>query len=180
MGLAEYFTWKGCPYFFRGWNISKNNNLPLQGVNWLASRNQVSLSLETSMTKVGDLMLQGIPTWDMQKLRMRLITPQTAIETLQTPISWFSDQDFLYWHFSSNGRYSVRYGYKIVMEREDLPAGCPSSFCSNDPNLWPAIWGCSGPWEGEVVYFEDLLECPASFGSNDPHLWPAIWSAMVP
>ncbi|KAI8547258.1 hypothetical protein RHMOL_Rhmol07G0180600 [Rhododendron molle] len=56
------------------------------------------------------------------------------------PISLFSREDVLVWHFSSNGVYSVKSGYRVAFHNLAPPSNHPFSSFIPDRNMWAAIW----------------------------------------
>lgn len=83
--------------------------------------------------------------WNKDKLR--LVTSKEEIQAISLiPVSFFQREDSLVWHYSSNGVYTVKSGYRIALK--DLTRQNemqPSSSFTPNKNMWPSIWKLDVP-----------------------------------
>lgn len=81
--------------------------------------------------------------WNISILRENL-QPASAIEILKTPISWSSPSDKVIWHLANDGVYSVKTGYKALINTT-IPSTKPSSSSSFPTDIWKFIWSSNVP-----------------------------------
>ncbi|CAN1769951.1 Putative ribonuclease H protein At1g65750 [Linum perenne] len=65
---------------------------------------------------VSDLMIPGLLEWDEEHVSM-IFNDKDATVILNTPLPRYRSSDKLVWHFSKDGRYTVRSAYRLYMER---------------------------------------------------------------
>lgn len=63
------------------WTITKNSDLPISPLVWVATGNKIELLQGETSLKVRDLMVSRKPEWDNQKIRS-LVSPNCAIDIL--------------------------------------------------------------------------------------------------
>ncbi|KAJ9134910.1 hypothetical protein P3X46_032151 [Hevea brasiliensis] len=63
---------------------------------------------------VSDLMHQDSLAWNVG-LVCQLFNPSTAKTILSIPIAPRGNEDYLVWHYENSGRYTVRSGYKVLV-----------------------------------------------------------------
>ncbi|MBA0596783.1 hypothetical protein Gorai_013592 [Gossypium raimondii] len=63
-----------------------------------------------------------------------MFAPYDAERILAMPLSWFPNDDNLMWHFTTNGHYSVKFGYQVALHLftniNDLKVDSP----------WQSLW----------------------------------------
>lgn len=89
---------------------------------------------------VKHLMVHGLKIWDVAKVR-QICHPLDAASILETPLFHSVKDDLQVWKFSKDGigSYSVRSGYRLVMERLLVEA---QNRVEGD---WQVIWRLSNP-----------------------------------
>lgn len=79
--------------------------------------------------------------------------PKSEIEAIKTPIGNSDFGDKLYWPLTLDGNYSVRSGYKCLMESATFLDVAPSSSYSNSEVSWKMIWSVKVPYRiGHFVW----------------------------
>lgn len=111
--------------------------------NLLASGQSVPLKKNAYVTMVNELITPD-HEWDINLITSNLSSAR-ANEVLKTPISWTSPLDKLFWPNSTNGSYSVKSGYNIIMELSHMPCTGPSSSTGLPFEIWNWIWGSNVP-----------------------------------
>jgi len=95
------------------------------------------LTSPTSITRVNELFLHHQAAWNETLIRA-VVHPDDVSHILRIKISSHQDKDYLGWHYSDTGIYSVRSGYWLAMhlpDQEVLPL--PPH---GDPQLKQSIW----------------------------------------
>jgi ribonuclease HI len=129
------------------WRVGDGKQIPIKDTNWLLEeghRRVISpLPNLHADAKVADLIQSSPPAWDEAKIRS-LFLPYDSDAILQIPLSDRCPSDKLYWHATTNGKYSVRSGYQLLL-RERVISN-PNSSNQGEPNtLWKQIWSLRTP-----------------------------------
>ncbi|XP_058006723.1 uncharacterized protein LOC131182096 [Hevea brasiliensis] len=95
-----------------------------------------------SVNIVADLFDHQRNGWNLQ-LVQSLFNPIQAKEILSIPIASSGFVDSLVWHFERNGRYSIRLGYKLLvnLERRVIRDDQSTNSYFFPPRLWVKTWG---------------------------------------
>lgn len=103
------------------WALGPGSNVNVIEEHWLASGNKAVLKETASITKVSEVITDN-HQWNIPLLRDDF-SPVSAVEALQTPISWTFSQDHLYWPFSNDDTYSIKPGYGRLVDLSPAPFG---------------------------------------------------------
>ncbi|CAN1316692.1 hypothetical protein LINPERPRIM_LOCUS30154 [Linum perenne] len=127
-------------YFPRGdfLTADRPNGLsPIWQSIWATQVNTPANDLLTGL-RVCDLLIPGERAWDVEMVQ-ELFSERDAAAIIEIPIHASLDYDGRLWHFSKCGNYTVRSGYKLIMEslvpRPHLSTSGP----------WKSIWGIEAP-----------------------------------
>ncbi|KAK7835510.1 cyclic nucleotide-gated ion channel 1 [Quercus suber] len=89
--------------------------------------------------------------WGMRNLRCwkeaeidNLFLPEEAAIVKAIPLSVFYRDDLLFWSYTHDGSYSVKSGYRLLMEKEDTVLSGTSNGGAYS-NVWKAIWSMRIP-----------------------------------
>nr|POF20678.1 putative ribonuclease h protein [Quercus suber] len=91
---------------------------------------------------VSSLINQVDRCWKEAKID-NLFLPEEAAIIKAIPLSVF-DRDDLFWSYTHDGSYSVKSGYRLLMEQEDTVLSGTSNGGANS-NVWKAIWSMRIP-----------------------------------
>ncbi|KAK6118987.1 hypothetical protein DH2020_047273 [Rehmannia glutinosa] len=151
-GYNPSFTWQsilaGQQVLNAGirWTIGNGTSIRVWGDPWLSHQPNFRINMPTNNEnadlRVCDLMMRDEWSWDEEKI-LHMFPHSIAEQILRIPLrnQWSNDQ--YAWHYTPNGRYTVKSGYKIALSitsKTDLP-----SSSSSPGMLWKWIWGLSIP-----------------------------------
>lgn len=105
------------------WSIGTNSSVNITDDSWLSSGNRVIVVANATARIVKDL-TDSNNQWDNSLLRNNL-SPSSAIDALKTPIAWNSPDEF-YWPLNPSGTYTVKTGYKLLLETTNPTINQPS------------------------------------------------------
>ncbi|XP_074361973.1 uncharacterized protein LOC141702164 [Apium graveolens] len=89
---------------------------------------------------VGDLKL-GNRQWDKNFIKLNF-NKEDAFLILSMPCGDIEIEDKIIWHYSKNGEYNVKSGYKVVMSMKDM---VEASDMRNSESWWSSIWNMRVP-----------------------------------
>nr|DAD25053.1 TPA_asm: hypothetical protein HUJ06_026517 [Nelumbo nucifera] len=101
---------------------------------------------------VSDLWIPGHKEWDVEMIH-ELFGPRDASAILNIPLSYSSQEDQLIWHFSPNGVYSVKSGYRVA---RDLNTTISQAVISGG---WDKLWKLSIPPKVKSFVWRVCREC---------------------
>lgn len=87
---------------------------------------------------MSDLILPDTHSWNVEKVT-RLFSPRDRNAILNIPLSLLSTEDKIIWHWSSNGIYSIKTGYRVLTEKIE-----ENSHLFAEGN-WARIWKANVP-----------------------------------
>lgn len=85
-------------------------------------------------------LMDAYHNWNLDALRQNL-NSTSAVSALQTPISWSSPIDTLYWPFTKDGEYSVKSGYRRIHDMNATPTTHTSTSSGIPRECWDIIFG---------------------------------------
>ena len=144
------FTWQsvlaGLATFKRGyiWRVGNGDNIKIWDDPWIPaspSRKIVSPRGMAAYTRVSELISPITGQWDATKLNETFnVVDVTRI--LQIPINNQGFEDFIAWHFTPSGRYTVRSGYHIQWRHQfgALAGQLALLGCSVLNPVWKTVW----------------------------------------
>ena len=108
-------------------------------------------------SKVSELISSITGAWDEQLL-CDLFSPVDVQRILQIPINNHGFDDFIAWHFSKNGKYSVRPGYHIQWKSKfganSSQLALPGGSAINP--VWKTIWQLKIPSKVKIFIWRSL------------------------
>lgn len=126
------------------WVVGDGSNIDIRNGVWLASGVLAKVNESCPLVKMGDCINASSKCWDLQKLKLHL-HHNSAMEAVKTPISIMGGKDSFWWPHSTNGCYSVKFGY-FVSHQILPPNPLKATSSSTIPNsLWSLLWGSLVP-----------------------------------
>nr|DAD30368.1 TPA_asm: hypothetical protein HUJ06_009219 [Nelumbo nucifera] len=101
---------------------------------------------------VSDLWIPGHKEWDVEMIH-EIFGPRDASAILNIPLSYASQEDRLIWHFSPNGVYSVKSGYRVA---RDLNTTISQAVISSG---WDKLWKLPIPPKVKSFVWRVCREC---------------------
>lgn len=126
------------------WMVGKGQMIDISRDRWVAGGCYVTKVGNSSWTMVQELMDLSNRCWDVVKIRENFNSVD-AFKILQTPISWTSNVDYLYWPHARSGVYSVKSGYYALKRMEEQSNTAASSLAGVPKDIWRVIWGSQVP-----------------------------------
>jgi hypothetical protein len=125
------------------WRVGNGHNIKIWRDNWLP-RN-FSLKAREGKTRarfrrVNQLKMRGSDNWDEQLVR-KIFYAEDAELILQMHAPTEGKDDFVAWHYESNGVFSVRSAYKLAYNLQHNMSSLPGTSTSGDVsrNIWKSI-----------------------------------------
>ena len=129
------------------WRVGDGTKIPIKGSNWLLDEgHRRVLSPLTNVphdARVAELIQGSTPTWNVHKVQ-NLFLPYDAEAILKIPLSRRIQADKLFWYATRDGKYSVRSGYKLLLQESRASQLGSSRQWEPDP-LWKKIWRARVP-----------------------------------
>lgn len=129
------------------WQVQNGASIDFWEGKWIPSTSNFKINTPKPPNPVTELVSDVIDhqrgKWKVEQLEKE-VSPVELETILKIPLPVFQRNDKLIWHFSNNGIYSVKSGYRLafVPKTEECKPG--SSFRPN-PNLWKTIWKLKVP-----------------------------------
>jgi hypothetical protein len=127
---------------------------------WIPSSwNRMILSPQgnTVYSKVSELISPVTGTWDSELLQ-ELFSPVDVQRILEIPLNNHGFEDFIAWHYSKNGRYSVRLGYHLQWNHafgdRVGQLALPGSSATNP--VWKEMWRLKIPSKCKIFLWQAL------------------------
>ena len=124
------------------WRVGDGSNIKIWGDNWLAGSNTGQVLSPRHYfpeeATVSCLINQEQHTWKTQLIE-HMFLPHEASSILGMPLSSHASLDTLIWPHTSNGRYSVRSAYRLLMEKANRDQPSHSNM-EEESTLWKNIW----------------------------------------
>lgn len=125
MGSNSSYTWTSifaCQDMLRvgsRWKIGTGENVRVWGCLWMRDDNSFWVNSDCpaglKSIQVSELIIENASTWDVGLLQA-LVEPADVLRITRTPLPPIGMQDKLVWHFSRDGLYSVKTGYRLAYE----------------------------------------------------------------
>jgi ribonuclease HI len=96
-----------------------------------------------SNARLADLIHSSPPAWNGDKIRAHFL-PYDVDAILQIPLSDRCPPDKLYWYATTNGKYTIRSGYQLLLKERWISNPGSSRQVEPDP-LWKQIWSLRTP-----------------------------------
>ena len=124
------------------WRIGDGSHVNIWTDNWLPVEHHHKVISPhpsgTHLAKVSDLIQTSSRRWNQQLVQSTFL-PLDASAIMGIPLCERPQQDTLVWGGTQNGRYSVRSGYRLLMD-ESLKNNPGCSNNSQLAQLWKSIW----------------------------------------
>jgi hypothetical protein len=131
------------------WRVGDGKNIRIWRDNWLPRK--FALKPQPGKSKdmhkrVNQLVNEGTGMWNTQLIH-KMFYPHDAEAILQLNVPETSRNDFLAWHYESNGVFSVKSAYKLAYSLKHNNQNRPGTSSSSDSNrtLWKLIWNAPVP-----------------------------------
>lgn len=160
------------------WTVGSGANLSISDDRWLASGAMAVCKDGCSILKVSELIDHSSHTWDVSKLRDQNLQPASATEAIKTPIYYSDPIDNFFWPLTEDGIYSVKSGYKFLLEATPPKSIPPSSSYSHSEMSWSVIWSSIVP--GRVKHFVWRLKVNALANRKNLFLRKIVVDSLCP
>ncbi|KAJ4772612.1 Ribonuclease H-like superfamily protein [Rhynchospora pubera] len=144
------------------WKIGDGKVVQAISQPWFQSwRVHENASARDRKLKVCELIDEHTGQWNMQRLQS-LFQPDQIVDILNEdnkPEAQGMAKDRLVWHVAKNGKYSVKEGYKMMINRQ-LNVQTTHDF------LWPMIWKCKNIAPRVKIFLWRLLKKGLPTGGN--------------
>jgi hypothetical protein len=113
--------WKARQVLMYGcrWRIGNGASINIMSQPWLRERNEAWILSPQAQgvynLNVSDLMIPNMRMWDRDKIES-LFSLHIANRIVETPLTNVVEEDKLIWSDNRDGNYSVRSGYKVMMQ----------------------------------------------------------------
>lgn len=101
------------------WRVGDGKQIPIKDSNWLLEEGHPRvispLPNLPSDARVADLIHSSPPAWNGDKIRAHFL-PYDVDAILQIPLSDRCPPNKLYWYATTNGKYTVRSGYQLLLK----------------------------------------------------------------
>ncbi|KAK6141372.1 hypothetical protein DH2020_024889 [Rehmannia glutinosa] len=124
----------------------------------------------SSLHTVADLIDNDLGLWNIALVRSTFSTAE-AKSILALPISRSHGSDTWCWHFSKQGKYTVKTAYHAILENALLPGlvhSHASSSCGVNP-VWKKIWKLRIPHRTQLFFWRCLSQSVATFDNLQLH-----------
>lgn len=131
------------------WQVGNGNSILFWSDNWIPISKDFKVHTarppDCSVVYARDLIDARTKSWKEQDLRA-LVSKEEADAILSIPISQCGKEDFLIWHFTPNGMYSVKSGYHLALADSEAKLSPIASTSFQPPKgFWKFIWNLSVP-----------------------------------
>ncbi|CAN1838863.1 Putative ribonuclease H protein At1g65750 [Linum perenne] len=124
------------------WRVGDGTQISVWGMPWLRTGDSFFVNTPANDILTGlrvcDLLIPGERAWDVEMVQ-ELFNERDAAAIIEISIHASLDNDGRLWHFSKCGNYTVRSGYKLIMEslvpRPHLITSGP----------WKSVWDIEAP-----------------------------------
>jgi ribonuclease HI len=160
------FTWQsilaGLTTFKRGyiWRVGNGEKIKIWEDPWIpssANRRILTPRGGAIYTRVSELLCPITGQWD-ETLLNGLFNPIDVTRILQIPISTQGFEDFISWHFTKHGQYTVRSGYHLQWRHQFGPStgqlAIPSVSALNP--VWKTLWQLKIPAKVKIFAWRAL------------------------
>ncbi|PNX78310.1 heat shock protein [Trifolium pratense] len=138
------------------WSIGNGTNIKVMSEPWLREANGAWISSPQDQGVhnfyVNDLLLPDMKIWDREKIES-IFPMYVAKRILEVPLFNMIDEDKLIWTDSTNGNYSVKSGYKLIMNitgKVDV--------VSSKKN-WNSLWTILAPPKAKHLLWRISIGC---------------------
>ncbi|XP_045802597.1 uncharacterized protein LOC123896226 [Trifolium pratense] len=138
------------------WSIGNGTNIKVMSEPWLREANRAWISSPQDQGVynfyVNDLLLPDMKIWDREKIES-IFPMYVAKRILEVPLFNMVDEDKLIWTDSTNGNYSVKSGYKLIMNitgKVDV--------VSSKKN-WNSLWTILAPPKAKHLLWRISIGC---------------------
>lgn len=162
LGHNPSFIWRGIwssqAIIARGyrWRIGDSNAISVWKDPWIHDpRNlfiQSPMPPNLQPLKVSDLFVPFTTVWNTTLLH-DIFNDRDIHEISSLPISHLGGADTRIWHFSRDGNYHVKSGYRIAMSLTQVHG------TSMDPKFWKLIWSIKIPPKGCSFMWKACRDC---------------------
>ena len=134
------------------WRIRDGKDIQIWQHRWLPSPGSgkvLSPRLDQSLNVVQDLFISGIKTWNFELIDRHFL-PWEADGIKSIPLNEHHNIDLLIWPHTSDGSYSVRSAYRLLVaaQAQNQPS---SSSTEASKRLWKGVWRMEVP--NKVCHF---------------------------
>ncbi|XP_057425675.1 uncharacterized protein LOC130719041 [Lotus japonicus] len=152
--------WKTSDLVQRGtsWRIGNGLNVRIWEDRWLPHGSPINFRHdvveELKLETVAHLIQPGASVWNKELIEWTFC-PATAKNILAVPLPLHPAEDLLFWEHTSDGLYTVSFGYDFLQSSasQASPSSSSSSSAGLDVGLWRKFWKSSSiPRVKEVVW----------------------------
>jgi hypothetical protein len=150
--------WKARQILIHGcrWRIGNGTSINIMSQPWLRDRNEAWLPSPQIQgvyhLNVSDLMIPNMKLWDMNKIES-LFPLHIAKRIIETPLSSVVDEDKIIWSDNRDGNYSVRSGYKVMMEMKN------QAVVMLQHRDWLSLWKIRAPPKAKHLLWRICRDC---------------------
>jgi hypothetical protein len=138
------------------WQIGDGSKIQVMNEPWLRVNHRQCLNGPQNQNvydlNVKNLLLPNAKIWDENKI-YSLFSLDEAHDILNVPLFELVREDKLIWREENDGVYSVRTGYRRLMEAENR------GYCTRGDNGWNSIWKLHAPPKTKHLLWRICREC---------------------
>ncbi|GAU49902.1 hypothetical protein TSUD_139580 [Trifolium subterraneum] len=130
------------------WTIGSGDNINTWTDNWIHQRGNTTMwtpqPLNPNYVKVKNLMTNSTNEWNTHLINQIFIAHE-AQQILKIPIIDRTQEDTLTWDGTMDGNYSVKSGYKAIMDWGINTDANKANSSNNPKDFWPKLWNLNVP-----------------------------------
>jgi ribonuclease HI len=150
--------WKSCNVLQLGcrWSVGDGSKIKIMTDPWLRGQGSGWVSAPQHQgvynLSVNNLMIEGLKQWDCNKIT-NLFSHAVAEEIMAVPLIREVQEDKLVWQEEQNGEYTVKSGYRILMQakEEGRRRGMEGS--------WRCLWQIRAPPKAKHILWRICRDC---------------------
>jgi hypothetical protein len=172
--------WAGIQTFKRGhmWRVGDGSHINIWSDPWVpGSLNRMIATRRRNivLSKVSDLIDAESETWD-EEILGELFWPIDVQRILNIPLARSSMEDFVSWHYTKTGVFSVRSCYHLEWEHQHGNKLRRTSGYGTSSNLpvWKTVWSLNVPAKIKIHLWRSFLEAiPCNGVLANRHMIPS-------
>jgi hypothetical protein len=149
------------------WSIGSGTTIKVMGDPWLRGSDAWTPSPQIQGVynlNVSDLLIPNTKSWDKVKVES-LFPLHVANNIVETPLLNVIEEDKLIWRDNTNGNYSVRSGYKVLMEATKHEVN------SSQHDDWLRLWKIQAPPKTKHLLWRICRGClPSRVRLQEKHI----------
>jgi ribonuclease HI len=150
--------WKARQILMHGyrWRIGNGDSINIMSEPWLRERNDAWIPSPQAQgvynLHVSDLMIPNLKLWDKNKIES-LFPLHIANRIMETPLLSVVEEDKIIWGDSMDGNYSVKSGYKVLMQIQREEASTVQHV------NWLSLWKIHAPPKAKHLLWRICRGC---------------------